>query len=199
MAKFVVPQDTFSRVPASAALHVVFFSLDPAHDRYRHHIRNLCHWSWGRRRRRRRRKRRRRRRSDPHRLRGPAAVKVTLGYAPTRNYIVVARLAQDQGQPPDIRRQQNLLCLLRRHLNCDRLGNGRVLLPLARELVDRKHLHMVQKNVGVALALGRRASLISTTSTKSRGRMKPATPRTSSTRTVTARFPGSSSVESDAR
>src|SRR6266403_4747908 len=39
----------------------------------------------------------------------------------------------------------------------------------------------------------------STTSTRSPGRMNPATPRTSSTRTVTARMPSSSRTESNAR
>src|SRR5215471_10550922 len=40
---------------------------------------------------------------------------------------------------------------------------------------------------------------MSTTSTKSPGRMNPATPRTSSTRTVTARLPSSRMAESDPR
>src|SRR5215470_3742219 len=60
--------------------------------------------------------------------------------------IDIAGLPQDERQLADIAREQDLLCLLGRGFHRHRLGDRRLLLSLARELIDREHLHVMQEN-----------------------------------------------------
>src|SRR5262249_61661325 len=80
------------------------------------------------------------------RPRRPITPKFALRDPPSRVGVHVAWLTQDQREFSDIAREQDLLCLLSRDFDCDRLGNCRLLLPLACQLVDREHLHVVQKD-----------------------------------------------------
>jgi hypothetical protein len=70
-----------------------------------------------------------------------------------RTRVLIARLTQHERQSADIRCEQNLLRLLGPDLDRDCFGYGRMLRSLANELIDCEHLHMMQQNVGVALAL----------------------------------------------
>ncbi len=82
--------------------------------------------------------------------------------------------------------------------NGDRFGDGRVFLALAGHLIDRQHLDVLQDHFGEILRAVAVSVRVNTTSTKSPGKMKPATPRTSSTATVTARLPFSMTLDSEA-
>ena len=100
------------------------------------------------------------------------------------------RLPQDQRQPANIGREQDLLRVFRIHFEGHRLGDRRLLGALAGDLINGENFGGLQDDVWSSSdCFCISASVrIRTTSTRSPGSMKPATPRTSSTRTVTARF-----------
>src|SRR5262245_41399977 len=94
------------------------------------------------------------RRYRPHRLRDyPTDIPLadTTIWIPTR----FDRSAEKQGQFADTRRQHNLLRLFLRDFQRDCLGDFRLFFSFAGDLVDRKHLYMLQQNVGIALTLAR--------------------------------------------
>src|SRR4029453_2553313 len=126
--------------------HGILFGLAISHDAHLRQVRwrrRWCHHN-----------NRSRRGRRPHRL-GDYPTDIPLAdttiWLPTR----FNPAAEEQGQFADIRRQQNFLRLFLRDFQRDRLSDFRLFFSFARYLVDRKHLYVLQQNVGVALAPAR--------------------------------------------
>jgi hypothetical protein len=123
--------------------------------------------------------------------------KIRQGYAPDGLGNRFADLPQHKRQCSHALCKNELLRLLGRNLDGHGLNHGRVFLAVVGDLARRENLDVLQQDVGVGTAF-LEPPLIKMKSTRSPIRTKPATPRASSTRTETARMPGSVSAAREA-